>query len=281
MNFIYKINPKLDLKILFKLKTGYNLNLDKPTTYNEKLQWIKLYDNNPLIPQCADKYAVRKYIMDCDCGEILNDLLWHGFNAEDIPFDELPQQFVIKVTHGSGFNIICKNKDKINREKTIRKLNSWLKSKFIPCYGEWFYGVVKPRIIVEKYLNEEGFEVPIDYKVFCFNGEPKIIDVHTGRYNEHIRNLYDLEWNIIKDTSIGYQSKNSMVIEKPEQLSRLLEYSRKLSSNFIHSRVDFYIVNKKIYFGEITFTNGAGFSKIVPHSFDQKMGSWMSLPNKR
>ena len=127
MNLLYKISPKLCLKILFRLKTGYKLNLENPTTYNEKLQWIKLYDRDPLMAKCADKYAVRDYVKVQGCEEILNDLLWEGFNPDEIPFDDLPEQFVIKVTHGSTFNIICKDKSQLDKPKT-KKVEKMVKS---------------------------------------------------------------------------------------------------------------------------------------------------------
>ena len=139
-NILYKINSEFELKIMFYLKQGYKLNLKNPKTYSEKLQWIKLNDKNELMPICADKYLVRQYVKDCGCGKILNDLLWQGFDANDIPFDNLPDKFVIKTTHGSTHNIICKDKNKLNRKNTIKQLNKWLKQKYLLCYGEWFYG---------------------------------------------------------------------------------------------------------------------------------------------
>lgn len=275
-NLLYKINPRLDLEILFRLKLGYKLNLDNPITFNKKIQWIKLYDKNPLMAKCCDKYAVREYVEDMGCGDILNKLLWQGFNPEEIPFDSLPNKFVIKVTHGSTFNIICRDKEKLNKAKTISKLKQWLNAKFIPCYGEWFYGVERPRVIVEKLLENHHMDELYDYKVFCFNGVPKLIDVHSGRFGVHKRNLYDINWNFLDNINFRYQ--HGHVIEKPEVLPELLDYAKKLSGPFILARVDFFIVNHQIYFGEITFTNGAGFSKITPHTFDIEMGSWLRLP---
>ena len=278
MNFLYIINPKLELSLMFLLKNGYKMNWNNPITYNEKLQWIKLYDKHELMPICTDKYEVRKFVEECGCKEILNDLLWEGSDAKDIPFDKLPNQFVIKVTHGSGFNIICKNKKEIDWTKTIKKLNKWLKEKFIPCYGEWFYGVVKPRIIIEKFLSDDNFTIPNDYKVWCFNGEPKYIMVYTGRFTQNKESMYDLEWKNIECCRKGVD--RGRPIEKPNNLEEILEYSKKLSKQFNHDRVDFYIVNNKVYFGEITFTDGAGFDKITPYSFDVEMGKWLKFENK-
>lgn len=279
-NILYKISPKLELKLLFRLKQGYSLNLKNPKTFNEKLQWIKLYDRNPLMPKCVDKYTVRDYVKSVGCEEILNELYWEGFNPEDIPYDALPNQFVIKVTHGSTFNIIVTDKSKLDKKDVVNKCNTWLKEKFLPCYGEWFYGIEKPRIIIEKYLEDEKIKGELlDYKVFCFNGEPKLVDVHCGRFGEHKRNIYDLDWNLLEDVYFKYDHFDG--IEKPKELEKVLEYARKLSANFHHVRVDFFIVNGEVYFGELTFTNGAGLDKIKPYEFDLKMGEWLKLPIKK
>lgn len=278
MNLVYKINPKLELSLMFWIRNGYKMDWKNPTTFNQKLQWIKLYDKNKLFPICSDKYEVRKFIKDCGCKEILNDLFWEGFDANEIPFDELPNQFVIKVTHGSGFNIICRDKKALDREKTIKQLNKWLREKFIPCYGEWFYGIVKPRIIVEKFLTEDNFTAAYDYKVMCYNGEPKYIMVHRDRFTNRRINFYDLDW---KPLESGFKRVNKgELVERPNKLEEILEYSKTLSKYFYHARVDFYIVDNKIYFGEITFINGAGFDKFLPYSFDMQMGNWMKLPDE-
>lgn len=274
-NCLYKINPELELKLMFRLKQGYSLDLKNPKTYNQKLQWIKLYDHNELMPPCCDKYTVRDYVKGMGCGEILNELYWHGENPDDIPYDTLPDQFVIKVTHGSTFNIIVKDKRKLDRQETASKLRKWLKAEFIACYGEWFYGKVKPRIIVEKYLEDSNSQELRDYKIFCFNGKAGFIDVHTGRFSEHKRNVYDLNWNFLDDVYLKYD--HDAPIPRPSVLDELLQYAEKLSRPFLHARVDFFIVNDKIYFGEITFTNGAGFDRIKPYSFDKKMGDLLNL----
>ena len=277
-NLLYKINPELELKLMFRLKQGYSLDLKNPETFSQKLQWIKLYDRNELMPLCCDKYTVRGFVEEMGCGEILNELYWHGSDPENIPYDTLPDQFVIKVTHGSTFNILVKDKSKLDRQEVSRKIRKWLKADYLACYGEWFYGKVPPRIIVEKYLEDENEQELRDYKVFCFNGKAKLIDVHSGRFDGHKRNLYDLNWNFLEDVSIKFE--HGEVIPKPAVLEELLQYAEMLSKRFLHARVDFFIVNGKIYFGEITFTSGAGFSVIRPHSFDVEMGNMLELPLK-
>lgn len=275
-NILYKISPKLELKLLFRIKQGYKLNLKNPKTFNEKLQWIKLYDKNPLMPKCVDKYTVRDYVKNMGCEGILNELLWEGFNPEEIPFDTLPDKFVIKVTHGSTFNIICTDKSKLDKEEAIKKLKKWLKEKFLPCYGEWFYGVEKPRIIVEKYIeSKDGLK---DYKVFCFNGEPKYIGVYSDREKGKTKQeLYDLNWNEL-DSKTGNFANQIKKTKKPKKFDELLKLSNILSKDFNHARVDFFIEKEKIYFGEITFTSGAGFDKFSSKQFEIEMGSYLEIP---
>ena len=144
MNLLYRVSPEMALKMLFRLKLGYPLNLKRPRTYNEKLQVVKLYDRNPLMPVCCDKYAVRGYVESKGLGHLLNDLLWGGIRPARYPFRRSARAILIKVTHGSAFNIICTDKAKLDRRKVVRTCRRWLKAKFLPCYGEWFYGVERP-----------------------------------------------------------------------------------------------------------------------------------------
>lgn len=277
-NLLYKISPKLDLKILFRLKLGYKLNLKNPRTYNEKIQWVKLNDKNPLMTKCCDKYAVREYIEEKGHGNLLNRLIWQGFNPEEIPFDSLPNQFVLKVTHGSTFNIICTDKSRLDREDTIKKCKKWLKAKFIPCYGEWFYGIEPPRIIVEEYLEGDNGEPLFDYKFFCFNGNPKLLYVDTWKDGRHTINAYDMDFKMLEGVELGYPNDVETKVRIPEAFEEMKKIAADLSKDFYHVRVDFYYTHGRIYFGELTFTKGAGFGKIKPIEFDEEMGSWMKLP---
>ncbi len=278
MNILFRINPIFETKMMFFLKNGYKLNLKHPITFNEKIQWIKFFDHNSRMPACSDKFEVRNYITECGCCEILNSLLWEGFEPEDIPFEELPNQFVIKVTHGSSFNVICKDKQKLDIGNVKKNISFWLKESYLPCYGEWFYGIVKPRIIIEEYLEGKDGGPPQDYKVYCFHGVPKVIQVHIDRFNNHKMKLYDTNWNAIQNVSMKYSCDTQTEVEKPQELAQLLKYASILSSPFYHARVDFYIVKGNIIFGEITFTDGAGFDKITPYSFDVTLGGFLTLP---
>lgn len=279
-NLLYRISPETTLKVLFRLKVGYPLNLEHPKGYNEKIQWIKLYDRNSLMPKCCDKYAVRKYVESKGCGNLLNDLLWQGFNPAEIPFDELPERYVVKVTHGSTFNVIVDGKHPVNRDEVVAKCQKWLKARFLPCYGEWFYGVEKPRVVVEKYLENEGSGQLYDYKVYCFNGIARYIRIDIDRFSDHKMLMYDRDWNRLTGYGIRYQCAE-VDFPKPNCLTELLSAAEKLSDVFTHARVDFYIVNESPIFGEITFTSGAGFDRFHPEEFDYEMGSWLSLPKRK
>lgn len=218
-NLLYKISPKATLKLLFRIKCKSTLNFDAPTTYLEKMNWLKLNYRDDLMPKCADKYTAREYIEACGYGKYLPKIYWQGFSPDEIPYDELPNEFVIKVTSGSGNNIICKDKSTISQKDIKKSLNKWLKEKYIPCYGEWHYGKVKPRIIVEEFLSDGNY-VPVDYKLFCFNNVNGITDVgciaiDTGRYIDHRRNIYDNEWNFLKDVCFDFKRDESAVVPNP------------------------------------------------------------------
>lgn len=171
-NMLYRVSPELCLRILFRLKQGRGLDLNNPTTFNEKLQWLKLHYRNPLMSVCSDKYEVGQFVKERGCGDILNELYWQGFDPKEIPYNYLPDSFVIKVTHGSTFNIIVRDKTTLDRRSATEKLTLWLHTRFIPCHGEWFYGKVGPRIVVERFLDDGSGSSLCDYKVFCFGACP-------------------------------------------------------------------------------------------------------------
>lgn len=274
---LYPINPELTLKIVYRLRLGKKLNLKRPKLYNEKLQWIKLNVKDSNMPICCDKFWVRGYVESKGLGKLLIEQYWDGFNPDKIPYAALPKEIVIKTTHGSTFNIIAPNKDELKPSEVSKKLKKWLQEKYIPRYGEWFYGVKQPRIIVEELLKSEDGEQLKDYKVFCFNGVPRFIRIDMDRFGQQERAIFDTEWKKIENVVISHRA-TSKEVEKPECLDELLEYARILSKEFLHARVDFYIINNKIYFGEITFTPGAGYLKIEPESFELQMGEWLKLP---
>jgi hypothetical protein len=265
------------LKKRFKKRLGRELQLDNPHRYNDKLQWLKLYWRDPLAAKCADKYEVRQYVAEKIGNKYLNELYGVYKSVNEINLDELPKSFVLKATHGSGFNIICKDKNMMNWSKEFRRMRRWLKRNYYWKSREWVYRDIEPRIVCEKYLQEKAAADLRDYKIFCFGGEPKLIQVDYDRFKNHRRNLYDLEWNLL-DVEIKYPRDDSIIINRPANLELLLDLSGKLSQGFPHVRVDFYLVNGQIFFGELTFFHASGRGKFRPEEFELVMGEWLNLP---
>ncbi|QGH36258.1 glycosyl transferase [Gracilibacillus salitolerans] len=278
---IFRFIPDtLYLKITYKLKTGNKLNLKDPKTFNEKLQYLKLYDRNPIYTQLVDKYEVRKYIVTTIGEEYLTPLLGVYDSFDEIDFSELPNQFVLKCTHDSGGLVICKDKSRLDINAAKEKITKCLKKNYYYIYGEWPYKNVKPRIVCEKYMEDEHGTDLKDYRFFCFNGIPRFIavDFNITDKSKTRRNLYDLEWNLMNG-SISYPRELSEVVPKPIELNKMINLSKILSKNIPHVRVDFYYVNGKVYFGEMTFFHQSGYGKIQPKEFDMEMGEWIKTPN--
>jgi len=267
------------LKIMFRAKLGYSLDLKNPKTFNEKLQWLKLYGNLEKYTDLVDKYEVRKYIAKIIGEEYLIPLIGVYDRVEDIDFSKLPEQFVLKCNHDYNSVVICKDRNNFDIEKAKKKLKKCMKRNFYYRNREPQYKNIKPKIICEKYMVDESGTELKDYKIFCFNGEPKIIQVHFDRFTNHKRNSYDTEWNYLP-VSIGYPSYPNMVIDKPNNLQEMLDLAKKMSENIPHVRVDLYSIHNKIYFGEYTFIHGAGYLRIEPKEFDFEMGSWVELRDK-
>lgn len=270
------ISDERYLKLFFKAHQGKKLNLDNPITYNEKLQWLKLFDRCEEYTMMTDKYLVRDYIKEKIGDEYLIPLLGVWDKASDIDYLVLPDQFVLKCNHDSGSVIICKDKATFNKDAAEKKLKKALEKQYFWKSREWNYRNIKPRIIAEKYMVDETGEDLKDYKLFCFSGEPKFIQVDAGRFVDHVRNFYTIDWDFIP---VEYGCKNSkeLVIEKPEKLSEMLKLAKILSRGMPHVRVDFYISNDKIYFGELTFHHGGGVMRIEPYSYDVLWGHYLEL----
>lgn len=264
------------INMLYERVTGKKLNIKNPRTFNEKLQWLKLYNRKPEYTQLVDKYEVKKIVSNLVGGEYVIPTIGLYESVDEIDFDALPNQFVLKCTHDSGGVVICKDKPSFDKQQALEKLHHCFQKNFYWLNREWPYKNVKPRIIAEPYLEDEDGELK-DYKVFTFNGEPKIIQIDYNRFKGHLRNLYDTEWKRL-DVTIQFPTDINREFTKPLVLEQLLEISRKLSKGIPHVRTDFYIINDKIYFGEMTFFHGSGFEKIIPESFDVEMGSWIKLP---
>lgn len=241
-------------KIMYKVYTRKKLNLKKPQLFNEKLMLLKLnyYNHNELVVKCADKYKVQEYVKECGLEHILNPIYAIYNDANEIDFDKLPEKFVLKCNHGCGFNIICTDKSKLNKQETITQLNKWIKKKFGKDTRELHYLKIKPVIICEKYIETSAGILPNDYKIYCFNGVPKIILTCTERENALKLNFFDLNWN---ELMLGHEKNRAQgEVKKPSCLKDMIEAATILSKPFKFVRVDFYDLDGKPVFGELTFT---------------------------
>ena len=268
------LSDKTFLKRKYKNVFKKKLDLKNPKTFNEKLQWLKLYDRKPEYTMMVDKYEVKKYIAETIGEEYVIPTLGVWDRFEDIDFDKLPNQFVLKCTHDSGGLVICRDKSKLDIAKTKKKIKKSLKRNYYWLGREWPYKNVKPRIIAEEYMADLNGE-STDYKIMCFNGEPKIIQVHTGRFTNHIQNFYDVNCSKLNFEQ-GCKSSND-VLSKTKELEKVINFSRILASNIVHVRVDWYILNKNIFFGEITFYDGGGFISFEPEKWDLIIGKMIDL----
>lgn len=261
---------------------GHKLNLDNPKTFTEKLQWLKLYNRKPEYTTMVDKYAVKDYVARIIGSEHLVPTLGVWNNPGEIEWNKLPEKFVLKVTYGGGGGgvIICKNKTNINKEKIVKALKKAMKVNIYGQSREWPYKDVPHRIIAEELLEDDSEHGLMDYKVFCCNGVPKYIKVNYDVSSNYHVSWYDLEWNHVIGTTINDPVDNNVKIAKPEKLDLLCELAGKLSSNIPFVRVDFYINNNNIFFGEMTFFPGSGYERFVPESFDQIIGDLINLPGK-
>ena len=275
----YIKNDELFLKLKFYFTFKKRLDLNNPKTYNEKLQWLKLYDRKPEYTNMVDKVTAKEYVASI-IGEkyIIPTLgVWDKF--EKIDFDLLPNQFVLKCSHDSGGVIVCKDKRSLNIAHAKKVINFGLNKSHYWGSREWPYKNVHPRIIGEQYMEDEsGYELK-DYKFFCFDGKPIFLFVATDREKEGEEtkfDFFDMEWNHLPIINGHPNNPNSP--QKPENFKEMIQISEKLSQGFPHLRVDLYNINGKIYFGELTFFHWSGFVPFEPEEWDEKLGEMLILP---
>lgn len=260
----------------YEKRTGKKLNLESPKTFNEKIQWMKLYDSTPLKTRLADKYLVREWVAEKIGEEYLIPLLGVYDSFDEIDFEALPNQFVMKTNHGSGWNVIVKDKEKLNIVETKEKFDFWLDQNYAFKNGfELHYKDIVPKIVIEKYMADLDGDI-YDYRFFCFNGVPKYIfvDIGSGTRN-HLRNVYDLEWNL-QEYGVSYP----LIMpepKKPETFEVMKKLAHKLCQEFALVRVDFYSVDNKIYFGEMTFTPQSGIGKWEKEEINRHYGDLIDL----
>lgn len=276
------LTDKQYLCIMNHMLLHKKLNLQNPKTFNEKIQWLKLYDRNPKYTMMVDKYEVKKYVQKLVGSEYIIPTLgvWDSF--ENIEFDSLPEQFVLKCTHDSGGLIICRDKNKLNLQETKTKIVSSLKQRYFWIAREWPYKNVKPRIIAEKYMENNGDEELTDYKWFCFNGDPKFLYISHGLANHQTATIdfYDINYKRMPFKRTDYKSSIKDT-PKPKTYDEMIKIARKLSNGIPFVRIDLYEIGEKVYFSEITFYPCAGWLPLDPPEWDLKLGEYIELPKKQ
>ena len=264
------------LKILFRLRLNKTLNLKKPKTFNEKLQWIKLYDRKTLYTSIVDKYSFKKFISEKIGEEFAVPCIggpW--YSATEIDFDCLPEQFVLKTNHDSGGVIICRDKSTFDFEKAREFLKKHLKKNYYWIGREWPYKDVKPCVFAEELLDDGSDGAIHDYKFFCFGGQPKIMYLSRDKAEEPKTDFFDMNYQHL-DMRMRDQN-DSVIPEKPKKFEEMKVIATELSKDIPHVRVDFYMVGDRLYVGEMTFVHCGGFVQITPEMWEDVMGDWIEL----
>lgn len=279
--FFHNLSDEELIRRSYETQMGKKLNLDNPETFNEKIQWIKLHYRKPEYTLLTDKYEVKKWVAEKSREVHVPQLLGVWESVEDIDYDKLPNKFVLKCTHDSGGLVICLDKATFNRKKAKKKLTRCLKRNYYWGRREWQYKDIKPRIIAEEYLEGIGGKNSVEYKVSCFDGKVKFITVCQGKahetYNDRTNDHYSRDWSERYPFEVYYKSCGRD-IEKPNELEELVSISETLAEGFPYVRVDCYIVNGKIYFGEMTFSTWSGLAKFNDEKWDYLLGSWIPIP---
>ena len=269
-----KYGQKIAITNRFLKTHGYPLNYSNPETLNEKIQWIKLYGKPERFAKYVDKFEVRSYVKFKIGEEHLIPLIGVYKSSEEVDFDKLPESFIIKATHASGWNFIVKQKSKVDLQRVREKIDYWSQSSFYKVGFERNYKPLKGRVVIEKLINDPSGDL-MDYKFFCFHGEPTFIQVDGERFENHKRNIYNLDW--VKYESEYAFPNFSHPIEKPKMLNQMIDLARSLSEDFAFVRVDLYCTEGKIFFGELTFTPDNGFGKFSDIKLDKSFGKKLDL----
>ena len=278
--FAHLFSDKAYLKIKYRLLMNEKLNLKNPKTFNEKLQWLKLFDRKDEYTMMVDKYAVREYIKDTIGEEYLIPLLGVWDNPDDIDFDSLPNQFVLKCNHNSGLGMyICKDKSTLDIEKVKKDLKKGLRQNYFITSREWPYKNVKRRIVAEQYMEDSTYGELRDYKFYCFGGVPRYIYVSRNLADPVAGEIsfYDMEFNEAPFHRNDYKMLEGEIVP-PASFETMVEYAKTLSQGHKFLRVDFYDVDGKLFFGELTFYPTSGNMKLEPENWEYKLGELISLP---
>ena len=274
---IIQLRDETYLRLLYKLRLGKKLDLDNPKAFNEKLQWLKLRDRKRIYTTLVDKYAVKKYIADTLGKEYIIPTIGIYNGVDEIDFERLPGQFVIKCTHDSGGCVVCKDKKTLNIDEAKATIQKSLNRNYYLVGREWPYKDVKPRIIIEKYIEDKNSGDLKDYKFFVFNGKVKCFKIDFDRFKKHRANYYDRDAKLLEFGEVVCPPNYKKKLEMPKNLKQMILLAEKLANNIPFVRIDFYEVNGKIYFGEITFYPSSGFGRFVPEKWDMILGDWLVL----
>lgn len=283
MQFFKWLPDKIYLKLLYRLKMGCRLNLKQPKTFSEKIQWLKLYDREPEYTQMVDKYEVKKLVSSLFGNELIIPTLGIWDNPDDIEWDNLPSQFVLKTTHGGGSVgvIICKDKSTFDKRLAVSRLKKSLKQDIYYYCREWPYKDVKKRIIAETYLSDLDKEDLTDYKFFCFNGEPVYCQVIQDRRSFETIDFFNMNWEHQEFIGLNVYAQSSIApIACPVNWDRMKEIAKVLAKGHAFVRVDLYEVEKKVYFGEITFYPMSGLGQFSPDVWNLRLGELINIGSK-
>lgn len=272
------IPDKQYLLVKYYRKTGKKLNLRSPQSFNEKMQWLKLYDRRDVYTTMVDKYEVKKYVAKIIGDEYIVPTLGVYDKFDEIDFDRLPEQFVLKCTHDSGGLVIVRDKNKFDKLFAKQKINKCLEHNYYYSGREWPYKNVKPRIIVEKYLEDKNNKTMRDYKFFCFNGDPRLMYVSEGLENHETAGMsfYDMDFKLTDCKRSDYR-KLDYTPDIPKNFDKMKKFSAILSKNIPHVRVDWYDINGQLYFGELTFFTCGGIIPFEDEKWNRKLGDWIDL----
>lgn len=285
-NLGFMIPDKQYLELRFRFNMGYWPNFNNPKTFNEKINWLKLYNRKPEYTVMVDKYAVKDYVASKIGEEYIIPTLGVWSTPEEIEWDKLPNQFVLKTTHGGGSCgvVVCPDKSKLNREDAVAKLRDSMNSDIYTILREWPYKNVKKQIIAEKFMAPRISAASNDledYKFFCFNGEPKYCQVIRDRHTKETIDFYDMEWNHQEFVGLNPVARNGLTpVARPVHLNDMIHICRELSKDIPFVRVDLYVIDDREYFGELTFYPASGFGCFTPEEWSCKLGDILTMPTE-